>query len=363
MYQEHYLKLREQAADNIHETGLFGKGLEGTRSGMEEEDEPLVQYTGTSSGFEEMEAGFGLMSSKKNDTGLPDNLKTAVEFMSGCSLDNVKVHYNSDKPAQMQAWAYTQGENIYVGAGQEKYLPHETWHVVQQMKGRVRPTGQMYGAQINDDEALEHEASAMGNKALSYSGKILQRAAGSAVTSPNLSNGLCMQFAVFSSQQLGKIRGDVKYQYILERKDKFVNPLTNRNVICQIIERVFGDASRATEQAIAEVAGMLGIEVSETAAQGEAPIDRSQFSEIPDTCNDIQLRKILITKEEGRFTDKTTGGVYYHLTGGYPPQGKPIWQLESDGKIKIVGMYTHFGGSNKKYSKMEGTGPNHLEIK
>lgn len=36
---------------------------------------------------------------KANNTGLPDNLKTGIENLSGMSLDDVKVHYNSDKPA------------------------------------------------------------------------------------------------------------------------------------------------------------------------------------------------------------------------------------------------------------------------
>jgi len=37
---------------------------------------------------------------KENNTGLPDNLKFGIESLSGYSMDGVKVHYNSDKPAQ-----------------------------------------------------------------------------------------------------------------------------------------------------------------------------------------------------------------------------------------------------------------------
>lgn len=79
---------------------------------------------------------------KPNNTGLPINLKSGVENLSGFSMDDVKVHYNSDKPAQIQAHAYTQGTDIHVATGQEKHLPHEVWHVVQQMQGRVQPTMQ-----------------------------------------------------------------------------------------------------------------------------------------------------------------------------------------------------------------------------
>ena len=76
---------------------------------------------------------------KENNTGLPDNLKR-IENLSGMSLDDVKVHRNSNKPAQLQAHAYAQGTDIHLGSGQEKHLPHEAWHVVQQKQGRVSPT-------------------------------------------------------------------------------------------------------------------------------------------------------------------------------------------------------------------------------
>jgi hypothetical protein len=38
---------------------------------------------------------------KPNTTGLPDNLKSGIESLSGMSMDSVKVHYNSDKPVQL----------------------------------------------------------------------------------------------------------------------------------------------------------------------------------------------------------------------------------------------------------------------
>ncbi|NQZ10619.1 MAG: hypothetical protein HRT35_25995, partial [Algicola sp.] len=36
---------------------------------------------------------------KVNNTGLPDNLKSGMENLSGMNLSHVKVHYNSPKPA------------------------------------------------------------------------------------------------------------------------------------------------------------------------------------------------------------------------------------------------------------------------
>ncbi|MFM9972349.1 MAG: DUF4157 domain-containing protein [Burkholderiales bacterium] len=101
-----------------------------------------------------------------NRTGLPDQLKTGIESLSGMSMDHVRVHYNSAEPAQLNALAYAQGSDIHVAPGQEHHLPHEAWHVVQQAQGRVKPTMQMKeGVPVNDDVQLEREADLMGHKA------------------------------------------------------------------------------------------------------------------------------------------------------------------------------------------------------
>ncbi|MBN2487714.1 MAG: DUF4157 domain-containing protein [Methanosarcinaceae archaeon] len=100
-----------------------------------------------------------------NRTGMPDHLKSGLENLSGMDLSAVRVHYNSSKPTQINALAYTQGKNIHVASGQEKHIPHEGWHVVQQSQGRVRPTLQAKGVAINDDAELEKEADVMGKRA------------------------------------------------------------------------------------------------------------------------------------------------------------------------------------------------------
>lgn len=100
-----------------------------------------------------------------NTTGMSDELKTGLESLSGMDLSGVNVHYNSPKPAQLQAHAYTQGQDIHVAPGQEQHVPHEGWHVVQQMQGRVQPTTQLAGTDINDSPALETEADVMGARA------------------------------------------------------------------------------------------------------------------------------------------------------------------------------------------------------
>ena len=69
------------------------------------------------------------------------------------------------EPARLDALAYTQGTEIHVAPGQERHLPHEAWHVVQQAQGRVQPTMQLQDVPVNDDQGLEEEADVMGAKA------------------------------------------------------------------------------------------------------------------------------------------------------------------------------------------------------
>ena len=100
-----------------------------------------------------------------NHTGMPDSLKAGIESLSGMDMSQVRVHRGSDKPAQLNALAYAQGNDIHLGPGQERHLPHEAWHVVQQRQGRVKPTMQMAGANVNTEAGLEREADRMGAQA------------------------------------------------------------------------------------------------------------------------------------------------------------------------------------------------------
>ena len=99
-----------------------------------------------------------------NRTGMPDGLKAGIESLSGVSLDQVKVHYNSSQPAQLGAHAYAQGSDIHVAPGQEQHLPHEAWHVVQQAQGRIGPVVQAVG--VTDERFLEQEAQRLAVRAL-----------------------------------------------------------------------------------------------------------------------------------------------------------------------------------------------------
>ena len=138
--------------------GLFG-------AAQRVEEEEFLQGKFTSEAPAQLKAE---PAAKPNNTGLPENLKSGIENLSGMAMDNVKVHYNSSQPAQLNALAYAQGTDIHVAPGQEQHLPHEAWHVVQQAQGRVRLTMQMKdGVPVNDDQGLEHEADVMGERAIS----------------------------------------------------------------------------------------------------------------------------------------------------------------------------------------------------
>jgi hypothetical protein len=144
---------------------------------MPEEEESLLQGAGMTLQAQER--------APPNRTGMPDHLKSGLETLSGMDLSGVRVQYSSPKPAQLNALAYTQGQEIHVAPGQEKHLPHEGWHAVQQAKGRVRPTMHLKdGLPVNDGEELEHEADVMGVRALSVGQRVEEDGGSKRLLSP-----------------------------------------------------------------------------------------------------------------------------------------------------------------------------------
>jgi hypothetical protein len=97
---------------------------------------------------------------------------------------------HDDRPAQLNALAYAQGTDIHVAPGQQRHVPHEAWHVVQQAQGRVRPTMQTdTGVPVNTDGRLEREADEMGAKALTQTAR-MGHGAGTAAAAPDGENGV-----------------------------------------------------------------------------------------------------------------------------------------------------------------------------
>ncbi len=135
------------------------------------DNSPQVQQAAQLQAVADQHSATTQLQEKKNNTGLPDNVKSGVEKLSGQSMDDVKVHYNSKKPAQLNAHAYAQGNNIHIASGQKKHVAHEAWHVAQQKQGRVKANTSSNGTPVNDSPKLEREADSMGAKAKSVGRK------------------------------------------------------------------------------------------------------------------------------------------------------------------------------------------------
>ena len=102
---------------------------------------------------------------------LPPAIQKEYEEKSGVPLDDVRVHYNSDKPYSFKAAAFTYGTDIYIAPKQEYLLCHETSHVVQQKKGLVVPNKTVRGIPINTSQILETEANSVDFLGKKKSGK------------------------------------------------------------------------------------------------------------------------------------------------------------------------------------------------
>jgi len=106
---------------------------------------------------------------------LPNPLQSNLETSLGQDFSNVGIHTNSQKAVQMNARAFTQGENVHFAPGEfnpnssegKNLIGHEFTHVAQQRAGVVKPTKVLQkGVAINDNQALEREADTFGSKAV-----------------------------------------------------------------------------------------------------------------------------------------------------------------------------------------------------
>lgn len=115
---------------------------------------------------------FQLKESSSTNT-LPEDVQDKMENSFQADFSNVKIHQNSQSANDQNALAYTQGNDVHFAPGQfkpgtqsgQELIGHELSHVVQQRKGRVKPTTEANGMQINDDRALEKEADDQGRMA------------------------------------------------------------------------------------------------------------------------------------------------------------------------------------------------------
>jgi len=238
-----------------------------------------------------------LVESQPNKTGLPDDLKAGVESLSGYSLDEVRVHYNSPKPAQLRALAYTQGTEIHVAPGQEKYLPHESWHIVQQAQGRVKPTIQLKDrVPVNDEEVLEHEADVMGIRALQ-------------VLHPNNAPPALSTEAALNVQGTGET-GVVQRVFTTEPPDWKEKILAVSSQAAKLREI---DAERNVNLDVFEndtlLGGASGMTMAEFSIKDGAPVDVRNSEELQGLSKDLLLKinginiAVIIARNEGRHSN------------------------------------------------------------
>lgn len=328
-------------------------------------------------------------ASRPNNTGMPDNLKSGIESLSGFSMDDVRVHYNSSKPATVQALAYTQGTDIHVAPGQEKHLPHEAWHVAQQMAGRVSPTTNINGMPVNDNAALEHEADVMGEKAVQCKEKCAGKKNYCSNKSSNnifqLMNVNCLSGgAVTETKKIHKYRdlcdfltshksylsvdfGDGVQNRISDVKTNLINKL---NVEASTLGReIYGQIDIFWCDSIDEVVSKL-TQIQIPAAPVVIPqrsiedIIRDDFilNENVHILKHSQIRHLSEYKENGPIKTKyyDTHGFLYHVEG-HSKILKPIWCL-INGKIEVWGLYQHPDGDWQQYNLKEGSGPKTINI-
>ncbi len=160
-------KLRSRVPDTPQQ-----KIIQKLQSGIRDtpgQDSPQQQDAASSKGDGPAGAPSTAPPPKQNSGGgqdLPQPLQSGMERLSGLSLTDIRVHYDSEQPGLFGAHSFAQGRDIHLGPGRGDDLPHEAWHTVQQKQGRVPITRQFRDTGINDDPGLEREADVMGEKAL-----------------------------------------------------------------------------------------------------------------------------------------------------------------------------------------------------
>lgn len=199
-------------------------------------------------------------------TGLPDNLKSGIENLSGMSMDDVKVHYNSSRPAQLQAHAYTQGTDIHLAPGQEQHAPHEAWHVAQQAQGKVQST--TGNVPVNDDQGLEQEADVMGQTTQ-------QLIASEINTEQNILNAqeneLQQEASLGVNQQIESLANGLQNENAELKNIDPANPEAAQHIIDQVSTQTSADAAQLDAFAKANASSL-----SESALEAIAAAEEEQ---------------------------------------------------------------------------------------
>ncbi|MEL6866457.1 MAG: DUF4157 domain-containing protein [Bacteroidota bacterium] len=112
---------------------------------------------------------------EKQREDLPDDLHHKLEWSFGQDFSSVQIHQNSPKATDLQAKAFTQGEQVHFAPGQfdpksnsgQKLIAHEFTHIAQQRHHHIPVTHQTStGAFINNQNTWEQEADRLGERAI-----------------------------------------------------------------------------------------------------------------------------------------------------------------------------------------------------
>ena len=184
--------------------------------------------------------------------GLPEGLRTVMEAMSGFSLADVVVHRNSAEPARLGAAAFARGSQIHVAPGQERHLPHEAWHVVQQKQGRVRPTfTTAKGSKINGDPTLEREADALGARASETRPGLCDHVAIVAASQSDIIQAQVTKDNLAQYQQDIHGREVIIHQYFNSTSERFVakdnNIWLDEGLLTQLKDHVYNTSTEREE--------------------------------------------------------------------------------------------------------------------
>ncbi len=293
--------------------------------------------------------------SQKDNTGIPAQMKKKFERSSGFSFDDVRVHYNSEKPAQLHAHAYTQGNEVYVAPGQEKHLPHELGHVVQQKSNAVTPTGEISGMPLNDDEAMESGADRLAEEAESSgeSGEVpLQAKAkdGGVVQRADLASEGAYNFnAGFMSSLIGgagviggiasAIAGLVSYNHA--SKEKYVGQ----------IEKYTDDAEDACNEAEASYYEMLNTDdaAQKTKKAIETKKHATKAKQLAlNACNKYNVKRNMKNSRNANFAKEKADSIVTKAQA---------YIAEADGAITHMGINTpqnQLGGAQVQGAQVQG---------
>ncbi len=245
---------------------------------------------------------------QENKTGLPNQLKSGIEQLSGVDMSDTSVHYNSSAPAQLQAHAFAQGNNIHVAPGQEQHLAHEAWHVVQQKQGRVKATKQLKSkTAINDDPALEKEADIMGAKAMQLKSTTGISTHQSTINTTNNLSNTVLQPKWLDNKQSEFYKWDAMVEgvrwYHHKQKDLMYYLIEDRDVAKESSFGLAGIQNARTRQEWVELAGV------DTMAEVDASIVEQQESQIASKDD----HEALIAQFEDL---SSTGGLLMHAMAG-----------------------------------------------